>query len=115
MNVLVTGSSGLIGSALVRFLEEAGHAVVKLRRSPAPDDRPSASWNPAAGQIDLSHAGALDAVIHLAGESIGRRWTARRKERIRSSRLGGTRLLSETIARLPQPAAKVGSSSIARA
>ena len=103
MNVLVTGSSGLIGSALVRSLTEAGHSVVKLRRSPALHDKPSASWEPAAGQIDLSGAGALDAVIHLAGESIGRRWTARRKERIRSSRLGGTRLLSEAIARLPQP------------
>ncbi len=102
MNVLVTGSSGLIGSALVRSLEEAGHFVVKLRRGPALHDGPSASWNPAVGQIDLSHAGALDAVIHLAGEPIGRRWTARRKERIRSSRLGGTRLLSEAIARLPQ-------------
>src|SRR5207247_5461926 len=102
MNVLLTGASGLIGSALVRALADGGHRVVRLSRSPTPASTGSATWNPAAGQIDLSQAGSLEAVIHLAGEPIGRRWTADRKLRMRESRVAGTRVVSEAVARLPQ-------------
>jgi uncharacterized protein (TIGR01777 family) len=97
MNVLLTGASGLIGSAVTPALESSGHRVVKLRRG----EGPGASWNPAEGRIDLAPALPLDAVIHLAGENIGARWTSERKRRIRESRVAGTRLLAETLARLP--------------
>ena len=97
MNVLLTGASGLLGSAVAPALESCGHRVVKLRR----DGGTGATWNPAEGKIDLTPALPLDAVIHLAGESIGARWTAERKRRIRESRVAGTRLLAETLATLP--------------
>jgi uncharacterized protein (TIGR01777 family) len=97
MNVLLTGASGLIGSAVAPVLESSGHRVFKMRRG----EGPGATWNPAEGQIDLAPALPLDAVIHLAGENIGARWTAERKRRIRESRVAGTRLLAETLASLP--------------
>ena len=97
MNVLLTGASGLIGSAVAPALESSGHRVVKLGRG----DGPGAKWNPTEGKIDLVPASPIDAVIHLAGENIGARWTAERKRRIRESRVAGTRLLAETLATLP--------------
>ena len=97
MNVLLTGASGLIGAAVAPALEAAGHRVVKLRRG----EGPGATWDPAGGKVDLAPALPLDAVIHLAGESIGARWTPERKRRIRESRVAGTRLLAETLASLP--------------
>ena len=97
MNVLLTGASGLIGSAVAPALESSGHRVFKMQRG----EGPGAKWNPAEGKIDLAPALPLDAVIHLAGENIGARWTAERKRRIRESRVAGTRLLAETLASLP--------------
>jgi hypothetical protein len=103
MNILLTGASGFIGSALVPFLEAGGHRVIRLSRAATPVAGPHAFWNPAAGRIDLADAGALDAVVHLAGEPVAQRWTAAAKARIRASRVQGTRLLSEALARLPTP------------
>jgi uncharacterized protein (TIGR01777 family) len=97
MNVLLTGASGLLGSAVAPALGTFGHRVVKLRRG----EGPGATWNPAERKIDLKPALPLDAVIHLAGENIGARWTVERKRRIRESRVAGTRLLAETLASLP--------------
>ncbi len=97
MNVLLTGASGLIGSAVTPALESSGHRVVKLRRG----EGTGATWNPAEGKIDLAPALPFDSVIHLAGENIGARWTAERKQRIRESRVAGTRLLAEALASLP--------------
>jgi uncharacterized protein (TIGR01777 family) len=99
MNLLLTGASGLIGSALVAALESEGHHVTKLRRA----GRGGPTWDPAAHAIDLSSAPSPDAVVHLAGENVGARWTPERKRRIRESRIGGTRLLCETLAQLPVP------------
>ncbi len=99
LNILVTGASGLVGSAVVAALESEGHRVTRLRR----DGGAGPTWNPAAHTIDLTPAPPLDAVIHLAGESVGARWTAGRKRRIRESRIGGTRLLCEALGRLPVP------------
>ncbi len=96
MKVAVTGSTGLVGSALIPLLESAGHEVVRLRRP--------AQWDPETGAADPSAFGGVDAVVHLAGENIaGGRWTAARKERILNSRVKGTKLIAETLGNLPQP------------
>jgi uncharacterized protein (TIGR01777 family) len=103
MNILLTGASGFIGSALISRLSKNGHGVVPLQRTPATGDEAGPHWNPAAGQIHLESAGALDAVVHLAGENIAQRWTPAAKTRIRASRVDATRLLCDALARLPQP------------
>jgi uncharacterized protein (TIGR01777 family) len=102
--VLVTGASGLVGTALTHFLTTGGHTVVPLVRSPGSGDRRRPHWDPAAGTIDTASLEGIDAVVHLAGENIaGGRWTPARKARIRESRVQGTRLLAEALARLTQP------------
>jgi len=101
--ILITGASGLVGSALFSALERRGHRVIKLVRGSASDTPGKATWDPDGVQIDLGSAGNLDAVIHLAGEPIAKRWTPDVKRRIRDSRVKGTRLLSEALARLPAP------------
>jgi hypothetical protein len=100
MRVAVTGSNGLLGGALVPSLRDAGHDVVRLvRRAPrAPDE---ARWDPAAGTIDAAALEGVDAAVNLSGENLaGGRWTESRKALLRSSRIGPTRLLAGTIARL---------------
>ena len=108
MRVLVTGASGLIGSAVAAALEARGDTVVALGRSSTP-----VSWNPAAGTISGSLEG-IDAVVHLAGESIGKgRWNAAKKQRIVDSRVKGTKLLVRTVAALEhKPSVFVSSSAI---
>lgn len=102
MKVLVSGSSGLIGSALVPALRQAGHQVVRLvRRRPEPPDE--FFWLPDAGQLDRSALEGVDAVVHLAGETIGKRWTSSAKERIRASRIEGARLLTEAMREIGTP------------
>ena len=104
MKILVAGSSGLIGTALVQKLEEGGHEIVRLVRRQAAAAN-EVRWDPAAGSIEDSCLIGVEAVVHLGGASIGgRRWNAAFKEEIRSSRVNSTSLLSETIARLaPRP------------
>ena len=101
--IVITGASGLVGSQLTAFLTSGGHEVVRLVRRQPPGSG-EAFWNPATGDIDAQALEGADAVIHLAGEGIaGRRWSVRTKERILRSRVDGTRLLSETLARLERP------------
>lgn len=104
MRVLVSGSSGLIGSALLSSLSVADHSVSRLVRpgkTPAPGD---VSWDPAAQRIDLAALEGFDAIVHLAGENIAAgRWTPARKHRIRDSRVKSTRLLAESLAALARP------------
>jgi len=104
VDVLVTGSTGLIGSALVPALVASGHRPVRLVRDgagPAPD---TLRWDPDAGSIDAARLAGLDAVVHLAGEAIGsRRWSESQKRRILESRTKGTGLLARTLAGLATP------------
>ncbi|MGH9282077.1 MAG: NAD-dependent epimerase/dehydratase family protein, partial [Acidimicrobiales bacterium] len=102
MEVAVTGSHGMIGSAVVPALTAAGHRVRRLVRSdPGPGD---VLWDPEAGTIDAAGLEGVEGAIHLAGVGIGeKRWTAAEKARIRDSRIQGTTLLAETLARLSAP------------
>jgi len=103
MRITVSGASGLVGSALTPALRADGHTVVRLTRgTPGPG---SVAWDPAAGTIDHTALAGCEAVVHLAGENIAAgRWTAAAKARIRESRVRGTALLAETLARLqPRP------------
>ncbi|MBD3304849.1 NAD-dependent epimerase/dehydratase family protein, partial [candidate division KSB3 bacterium] len=99
MNILITGSSGFLGSALLQALPRRGHTITRLLRTSSSPDTPS--WDPLRGTISPGAFTNIDAVIHLAGENIGDgRWTAAKKERIRQSRVQGTRVLCEHLARL---------------
>jgi uncharacterized protein (TIGR01777 family) len=112
MNLLVTGASGFIGSALVPRLTAAGHSVRRLtRRTPAgPGEY---RWDPPAGTIDPDALKGLDGAVHLAGETIDGRWTAAKKARILSSRVDGTRILSDALAALePRPRVFVCASAV---
>jgi len=103
VRVAVTGSSGLIGSALLSGLRREGHEPLRIvRREPAAPDE--IGWDPEAGTIDAHSLAGVEAIVNLAGATIGTRWTASRKRRIVESRVGGTRLLAETAAGLdPRP------------
>jgi uncharacterized protein (TIGR01777 family) len=112
MRIAVTGSTGFIGSALVRSLLDDGHRVVRLvRRPPAPrsDGSTEVRWNPRLREIDRRGLAAgddgapLDAMVHLAGAGIAdRRWTTAYKREIHDSRVLGTRTVAEALAGLEQ-------------
>ncbi len=102
MIIAVTGSTGLVGSALVTALEADGHLVRTLVRREVRDSEREIRWDPAAGTIDAAELNGLDAIVHLAGENLAaKRWNERFKQEIRDSRVLGTRLLAETLAKLP--------------
>lgn len=111
LHVAVTGAGGLIGSALSRRLGAAGHTVTPVVRRPA--SAGEISWDPENGRLEPGQLEGMDAVIHLAGENVGARWTAARKRRIKSSRTTGTRLLAQAIARARRrPGVLVSASAI---
>ena len=102
MNVLVSGSRGFLGSALVPALEADGHTVRRLVRGQASGQ--DVAWDPDGGSIDADALSGTEAVVHLAGESIaGHRWSEEHKARVRDSRVRGTTLLAEALAKLPTP------------
>ncbi len=105
MDIAVTGSTGLIGSRLVRALEGDGHRVLRMVRPDSIDPGgDTAAWSPARGTIDDGALEGIDAVVHLAGVSIAdSRWTDQQKDAILSSRTQGTSLLAETLAGLSRP------------
>ena len=97
MKVLITGSSGLIGSALIESLAANGHEVIRLLRKKFAEDSPV--WDPENGVIDLADVRGIAAVVHLAGDNIAEgRWNSQKKGRILNSRVIGTKLLAEFFA-----------------
>jgi uncharacterized protein (TIGR01777 family) len=113
MKVIVTGSHGLIGSALVERLTGAGHTVTRLVRSPQPGAG-EVAWDPEAGTIDQGPLEGHDAAVHLAGAGIAdHRWTDRHKTAVLQSRVKGTSLLARTLAALdPQPRVLASGSAV---
>lgn len=104
MKIIVSGSSGLIGSALVPSLEATGHEVTRLVRTPTDGAPGKAFWNPAAGKIDSAAIDGADAVINLNGRSIADgRWNSAVKADLRSSRLDSTKTLVDAIAKSEDP------------
>jgi uncharacterized protein (TIGR01777 family) len=110
VRVLVSGSSGLIGSELVRRLQTEGHEVTRLvRRLPGPGE---AGWDPKEGTADASALEGHDAVVNLAGAGLGdHRWTESYKAEILNSRKEGTSLLAHTLAALERPPKVLASGS----
>jgi uncharacterized protein (TIGR01777 family) len=103
MTIVVTGASGLIGTALVAALRQDGHRVVRLVRRPTsgPDE---VRWDPAARHLDPAVVSGTDAVIHLAGVGIGdRRWSAEYQAKVLDSRVDGTTTIATAIAKADQP------------
>lgn len=113
MKIVVTGSTGLIGTRLVAHLRSEGHEVLRLVRSePRRDDE--ITWDPAAGTIDLPELEGLDAAVNLAGAGVGdHRWTEGYKREIRDSRVLATRTLVKAMTTLsPVPKVLVNASAV---
>jgi uncharacterized protein (TIGR01777 family) len=103
MKLLISGSHGLVGTALVKSLEPEGHEIFRLVRH-APGDDLEIEWSPDRYSIALARLEGFDAVVHLAGENIASgRWNEEKKRRIRESRVKGTKLLSDALANLTRP------------
>jgi uncharacterized protein (TIGR01777 family) len=113
MKVAMTGSSGLIGSALASELEHHGHEIVRLVRR-RPRGAGEVGWDPTRHELDPGALAGVDAVVHLAGAGIGdHRWTAAYKRQLLSSRIDGTATVSEAIARAkPQPGTLLSASAV---
>lgn len=103
MKIVVTGSSGLIGSTLIPYLEKNKNEVYKLVRGRANLIGNEFAWDPQQGVVNPPLLEGLDAVVHLAGENIMGRWTRSKKERIRESRVRGTQLLCQALCQLERP------------
>jgi uncharacterized protein (TIGR01777 family) len=110
MHILISGSTGFLGTSLVRTFEGQGHTVARLvRPGTAPKDitgarRQTIAWDPTADQFDAPAAEDADALVHLAGASIaGARWNAARKDLLRTSRIDATRQLIGALAKLQRP------------
>ena len=109
--IAISGSSGLIGTALVGHLKSEGHTVQRLvRRAPVASDE--VQWDPKTGFVDLAPLTGVDAIIHLAGVGVGdKRWTKKFKSEILNSRLLGTTTIAKAVAEL-KPAVFISASAI---
>ena len=109
--IAISGSSGLIGTALVGHLKSEGHTVQRLvRRAPVASDE--VQWDPQTGFVDLAPLAGVDAIIHLAGVGVGdKRWTKKYKSEILNSRLLGTTTIAKAVAEL-KPAVFISASAI---
>lgn len=113
MKILITGATGLIGTALQSVLREKGHDLLLVSRS-EPKNASFIKWDPYEGFDDPERLKGIDAVIHLAGESVsGLRWTEEKKKAIRESRVIGTRTLVDALSELEdRPQVLVSASAI---
>ena len=103
LRILISGSTGLLGSALIPLLTTGGHRVVRLVRGPIPGAE-TVPWDPAAGELDAAKIEGFDAFIHLSGEYIADgRWGKGKRERVWNSRVETTKLLVRAISQLKQP------------
>ena len=109
--ILVSGSSGLIGSALVQALQRAGHQVLRMVRHESRSAY-EVQWNPATGVLDPRYIGGVDVIVNLAGESIGQRWTSSRRRDIRESRIAGTQTIVAAIAKAGRPITLINASAV---
>lgn len=103
LKILISGSSGFIGSSLLPFLTSGGHQVIKLVRNHDTLQPDEIYWDMHKGEIHPSQLEGIDAVIHLAGENIAQRWSEEKKNQIVESRVLGTRVLSRALAGLKDP------------
>ncbi len=104
MKILVSGSTGFVGSALCTVLQGRRHQIVPLVRGSADVDGASVRWDPLTGTLDHEQLEGIDAVVHLAGENVASgRWNTARRERIRASRVEGTKLLAAGLGQLERP------------
>ena len=99
--ILIAGSSGLIGTQLVAFLDTGDHEVWRLVRRESDPNKNEITWNPSKGEVNAKELEGFDIVIHLGGVGIGdKRWSKKRKAAIKDSRIKSTELLSKTLASL---------------
>lgn len=103
MKVLVSGSTGLVGSHLVRRLSELGHRPVRLVRKPLGGADPEILYDIPSGRIEAEPLKAIDAIVHLAGESIAGKWTPERKRAIYDSRIDSTRAVVDALTAMDSP------------
>jgi uncharacterized protein (TIGR01777 family) len=118
MRILVSGSTGFLGTALIDTLEREGHTIVRLvrpdtgHRDAGGDHAQTVRWDPVGGQFDATAAEGADALIHLAGASIADgRWNAARKNLLRTSRIDATRHLLGALSKLKKPPRVIVASS----
>lgn len=113
--ICITGGSGLVGKALTAYLSAKGHAIIILGRSAKSNSNNSVTykqWDPASGTIDSDAIAKSDYIFHLAGAGVAeKRWTAKRKEEIRKSRMDGSALLVKSLTEIPNKVQAVISAS----
>jgi uncharacterized protein len=120
MRILISGSTGFVGTAMVDALERRGDTLVRLARpgtsqkNAAGARAPTVEWDPVGGRLDAAGAEGADALVHLAGASIAEgRWNAERKLLLRTSRIDATRHLMGALGKLQRPPRTVvGASAI---
>lgn len=105
LNIVISGATGLVGSALFKHLSAKGHKVRRLvRRRPRSDTRQEIYWNPASGFIETSALEGTDVLIHLSGKNIAKKyWSKKQKNALIESRVKSTELLSHSLTRLKKP------------
>ncbi len=114
MKVLISGATGLVGKALTKSLQADGHSVARLIRPGAAANPGDVHWDPSSAMVDLASLEGFDAVVNLSGAGIGDgRWTEKRKQILRSSRIDTTRILVDALSHLQRkPSVFVNSSAV---